>query len=254
MDQVLHFPVWVFAISFVTMWLASVVGLWVRNRDTSAGQARSEDFDIITAGTLSLLALIIGFTFSMAASRYDERKILEEAEANAIGTEYLRADLLPASDAARVRTLLRAYLDQRILFFTYSDARRLARINQQTNQLEDQLWAAVRAPAIQQPTPVAALVVAGMNDVINSQGYTQAAIWNRIPKAAWYLLGAIAVLSNALLGYGARDLKGWRRLGLVLPLAVAVSFLLIADIDAPRHGLIRVEPVNLKSLAQSLGR
>ena len=190
----------------------------------------------------------------MADSRYDQRKILEEAEANAIGTEYLRADLLPPADAARTRTLLRAYLDQRILFFTYGDEARLARLNRQTNQLQNELWAAVRTPTAQQPTPVAALAVAGMNDVINSQGYTQAAIWNRIPQAAWLLLGAIAVLSNALLGYGSRDSKGWRRrLGLILPLAVSVSFLLIADIDAPRHGLIRVNPQNLRSLAQSLG-
>ena len=69
--------------------------------------------------TLTLLALIIGFTFSMALNRYDQRKIYEEEEANAIGTEYLRAELLPAADAAKVRTLLLNYLDQRVLFYSY---------------------------------------------------------------------------------------------------------------------------------------
>jgi hypothetical protein len=62
-----------------------------------------EDFSVILSATLTLLGLLIGFSFSMAISRYDERKNYEEAEANAIGTEYVRADLLPAADAAKVR-------------------------------------------------------------------------------------------------------------------------------------------------------
>ena len=69
-----------------------------------------EDFGLILAAALTLLRLIIGFSFSMATSRYDQRKNLEEAEANAIGTEYARAGLLPAADAAKVRALLRTSL------------------------------------------------------------------------------------------------------------------------------------------------
>ena len=88
-----------------------------------------------------------------------------------------------------------------------------------------------------------------MNDVINSQGYTQAAYWNRIPTAAWYLLAAIALCCNVLFGYRMRTTG---KLALVLPLVVSISLLLIADIDAPRHGLIHVSPQNLASLAKSL--
>ena len=117
----------------------------------------------------------------MASSRYDQRKNLEEAEANAIGTEMLRADLLPPADAANVRSLLGAYLDQRILFYINRDDTRRTQIDQSTSQLQADLWDAVRGPATAQPTPVTGLVLAGMNDVINSQGYTQAAFWNRLP-------------------------------------------------------------------------
>jgi len=99
---------------------------------------------------------------------------------------------------------------------------------------------------------VIALAVAGMNDVLNSQGYTQAAWWNRIPRAAWWLMGAIAVCCNVLVGYGARNAKTEGRLLLVVPLVVAISFMLIADIDSPRGGVIRVSPQNLLSLAASL--
>jgi hypothetical protein len=98
---------------------------------------------------------------------------------------------------------------------------------------------------------VEALAIAGMNDVINSQGYTQAAFWNRIPTAAWFLMAIIALCSNALIGY--RSGKVGPGLLFVLPLIVSFGFLLIADIDAPRHGLIEVRPQNLESLANSLG-
>ena len=111
------------------------------------------------------------------------------------------------------------------------------------------VWKATSRPANAQPNPVVALAVAGMNDVLNSQGYTQFAWWNRIPIPAWGLMAAIAIFCNVLIGYGARTRES---LLLVLPLAVAISFFLIADIDSPRRGLIRVEPQNLISLAQSL--
>jgi hypothetical protein len=91
-----------------------------------------------------------------------------------------------------------------------------------------------------------------MNDVLNSHGYTQAAWWNRIPLAAWGLMVAIAICSNALLGFGARDAQRESKLLLILPLVAATAFFLIADIDSPRGGPIRVHPQNLLNLASSL--
>jgi hypothetical protein len=91
-----------------------------------------------------------------------------------------------------------------------------------------------------------------MNDVLNSQGYSQAAWWNRIPITAWSLMILIAACSNLLVGYGARSAGARSRLLFVLPLVVSIAFLLIADIESPRGGLIRVIPQNLESLAQSL--
>jgi hypothetical protein len=90
-------PAVVFLVSLVCMWIAALVGAWLRTR-LGFDKERREDFNLVLASTLTLLGLLIGFSFSMAANRYDQRKNLEEAEANAIGTEYLRADLLPAQD------------------------------------------------------------------------------------------------------------------------------------------------------------
>jgi hypothetical protein len=91
-----------------------------------------------------------------------------------------------------------------------------------------------------------------MNDVINSQGYTQAAWWNRIPSAAWWLMAAIAIGANILVGFGARNFKKNIGLFMIFPAMVAISFFLIADIDSPRGGVIRIDPRNLIDLKQNI--
>lgn len=251
MTNLFKYPLVFFVISIIVLWVSAWIGARVRARTKKdLPEDLREDFSVLLAASLTLLGLIIGFSFSMATSRYDQRKNLEEEEANAIGTEYLRADLLPASDAAQVRTLLKQYTDLRIRFYGTRDLDELRHINDQTAQLQNRLWSVASGPANAQPTPVRALAVSGMNDVINSQGYTQAAWWNRIPAAAWELMAAIAIFCNVLFGYGAH--RSDPRIFIVLPLVVAVSFLLIADIDTPRRGIIRVHPQNLESLRTSL--
>jgi hypothetical protein len=252
MNDLTNYPFLLFLLSFVALWFAARFGLFLHGGERTLDPDTREDFGVVLAGTLTLLGLVIGFTFSMATNRYDQRKAYEEAEANAIGTEYVRASLLPAGDAARVQALLKQYLEQRILFYENTDEQELRQINVSTTQLQAELWDAVKAPAAAQPTLMVALAVAGMNDVLNSQGYTQAAWWNRIPKAAWALMAAIAVCSSVLVGYGSHGSKSGARLLLVLPLVVSTAFMLIADIDSPRHGLISVRPQNLLSLGESL--
>jgi hypothetical protein len=249
----MHYPLLVFVLSFFVLWLSARIGASVLQKQQQLKEDLREDFGVILTATLTLLGLLIGFSFSMAMSRYDQRKTYEEAEANAIGTEYVRADLLPTADAVKVRALLRNYLDQRVVFYTATDEQELRQMNARTAQLQTELWSAVLVSAAAQPTPIVALAVSGMNDVLNSQGYTQAAWWNRIPIAAWGLMAAIAICSNVLIGFGARNVKAEGRLLLVLPLIVSIAFFLIADMDTPRHGIIRVNPQNLASLVDSLG-
>jgi hypothetical protein len=249
--SLLNRPIFIFLLAFFLLWLAAwAAGRWSHRRSNLAEEIRP-DFGVILAATLTLLGLIIGFSFSMATSRYDLRKSYEEAEANAIGTEYVRADLLPAAEASDVRALLRQYTDLRVRFYTTRNLDDLRQINLETAQVQARLWSAVAASANAQPTAVRTLAAAGMNDVLNSQGYTQAAWWNRIPLGAWILMFAIAIFCNALLGYGSRRMEN--KLYMVLPLVVAISFFLIADIDTPRGGTIRVHPQNLESLRGSLG-
>jgi hypothetical protein len=137
-------------------------------------------------------------------------------------------------------------------FITPRDEQRLRPINDTTTQLQIELWNAIHAQAAAQSTPVIALVISGMNDVLNSQGAARAAWSNRIPIEAWGLMAVIAICCNLLVGYRAHRPEAEGILMLVLPIVVSVSFFYIADIDSPRVGIIRVQPQNLVSVAQSL--
>jgi hypothetical protein len=239
-------------VAFPTLCLCAYAGYRkVRVRGHASAELRA-DFGLVLAATLTLLGLLIGFTFSMAASRYDQRKNYEEAEANAIGTEYVRADFLPEADAAQVRKLLREYLGQRIAFYTVRDRSQEREIVARTEELQTSLWDTVVHAAKTQPTPVMTLAVAGMNDVLNSQGYSQAAWLNRIPTSAWLLMALVAMLCNLMVGYTQQSGESRRRFLAILPLVVSVAFFLIADIDSPRGGIVRVAPQNLLLLSASL--
>jgi hypothetical protein len=111
MNSLTDYPLLVFALAFFALWLSSLIGFSFLRKRRKLDEDMREDFGVIQSTTLTLLGLIIGFTFSMAMGRYEERKNYEEGEASAIGTEYLRADLLPGTAAARVRSLLLSYLD-----------------------------------------------------------------------------------------------------------------------------------------------
>ena len=251
MIDLTDYPTGLFLVAGPMLWLAARLGVRLSRRFPLDDEMR-QDFGALQAATLTLLGLIIAFSFSLAAGRYDQRKNLEEAEANAIGTEYVRAALLPPADAAKLRPLLKAYLDQRIRFYAAFWESETGAINALTAKLQDQLWAAILEPAAANPTPVMALVVSGMNNVLNAQGYTQAAWWNRIPGSAWGLMYVIALFCHVLVGYGARSLATERRLLFIFPVFIGIAFAFIADIDSPRHGIIRVHPQNLISLAGSL--
>jgi hypothetical protein len=230
------------------VWFGNLVLSKYRTKDTET----SADLGVIQTATLTLLGLIIGFTFSMAIARYDLRQTYEEAEANAIGTEFLRADLLPSKTAESIKRLLNEYLDQRILFYSKQDRETAKQITQRTIALENAMWDELLPVARTQSTPTIALAVSGMNDVLNARGYTQAAWWNRIPTAAWWLMAAIAIAANVLVGFGARNFKPNVGLFMIFPTMIAIAFFLIADIDSPRGGVIRIDPRNLMDLKNNI--
>src|SRR5258708_13758535 len=161
----MNFPLIVFVLCFVVLVLGALFGDTIRTKVHALKGGEQDDFDVVLSATLTLLGLLIGFSFSMAISRYDQRKNYEEAEANAIGTEYVRADFLPADDAAKVRDLLLRYLDERVLFYTTRDDSHLTQIDAETTQLHSELCTTVLPSVNGRPTPKSDHVVPVMNDV-----------------------------------------------------------------------------------------
>jgi hypothetical protein len=114
----MNYPLLLAVASFALLMLSTRVSEVLRKRAGIPNEEARADFGVLLSATLTLLFLIIGFSFSMAINRYDLRKNCEQAEAVAIGTQYSRGDLLTPPDAAKVQSLLKRYLDQRVLCST----------------------------------------------------------------------------------------------------------------------------------------
>lgn len=243
-------PLLFFLATLILLTAATQSGVLVRLRGRAQSAAERSEFDLVRTAMFTLLALLVGFAISMAVIRYDSRKTQEEAEANAIGTAYARLDLLTPEIAAPARGLLRAYAEARIAFYRDRDPEPQARSVAGATRHFDRLWALVAPEARAQPTAVNALVAAGLNDAINAQGYALAAWRNRLPVEVWLLLILVATGCNFLVGVGAEKLSATTRA--ILPVTVALAFLLIADVEGPRNGFVTVEPVNLDDAAAAM--
>ena len=239
--------------ALIILFVSAYYGLSLRKKHALTDADRDE-VTLVLNGALTLLALIVGFTFSMAVARYDLRKADEANEANAIGTEYRRAGLLDAADAAILQRSLSKYVNLRIVWYTTHDLDVAKDIVVQETALGDVMWGVVERAARGNPTAVNALVAAGLNDLLDNAGYAEAAWANRIPVAAWAMMLLIAIACSVLLGYGVRPAQKPFRAIYILPALIAIALFMIADLDSTRHGLINVNANDLTALADQLKR
>lgn len=242
------YPLFFLALSLIVLWTASRLGA----RQSHRVENLRDEFKIAATATFTLMSLLIGFAFSMAVGRYDARKRAEADEANAIGSEYLRADLLQGRGRDSVRGLLRAYLIRRIVFYETRNGDSLKSTVAEAHRLQQQMWTTTTTAAYP-ATAFTGLAISGMNAVIDDEGYTQAAWVNRIPSAAWALLFAIAVCACVMFALTRERVGSVGALVWIFPIIVSVALFLIADIDSPRGGLIHVIPDNLVTVAANIG-
>jgi hypothetical protein len=240
-----------FAVTLVVLWMAVETGAWIARRASPDRKFERGYLGQVSGASITILALIIGFSFSAALDRYNQRKNYEQEEASAISSEYSLAGLLPQADAAQLRALLIRYIELRIAFFETDDRMERASIRAERLKLESELWPIVERNAGANPTPIMAQVVEGLNMVTSRSGYSQAASLDRIPDGTWTLMAMLAVICCTLMGY---DAPGRQPLALriVLPLIVAMAFFMISSLDAQRRGVIRVQPENLLRLQADL--
>jgi hypothetical protein len=205
----------------------------------------------MVGATLGLLAFILAFTFGLAANRFDTRRQLLLDEANAIGTTYLRAGMLPER-GPQVRDRLRAYVAARL---EAVNPGKIAEGIQHSEDIQQRLWTEAETVGnTNQNSIVVGLFVQSLNQMIDLHAERmQAAFRGRIPSAIWVGLFAVAGLSLATMGYHA-GLSGTRRSLAILAVAVTFSVVieLIADLDRPQEGLLRVSQQALLDVQRSM--
>ena len=231
-------PVWAIFLGTVALMLGAVelgrrVGARQKRHGASAGES---NLATIVGATLGLFAFLLAFTFGAAAARYDARRQLVIDDANAIGTTYLRAELLPAEHRDEVRRLLRESVAARS---PPGGPERLEEGEAPTERWQRSLWARAVASARESPTPVMALFIQTLNQMIDvhSERLT-VVVEHRVPADIWMGLYVVAGIAMMLMGYQVGVAGGSLPGGLVLLiLAFAMVIVLIAALDRPSGGL-----------------
>ena len=219
-------------------------------------QARKVQIGSIQGAILGLLALLLGFTFAMAVDRYDQRRGLVLQEANAIGTTYLRASLLPEAHQSPVKDLLRRYVYTRVRYQPLvDDPVQLAQGMGMTEEIKARVWQHAVEAAHEARDDITATFIESLNETIDTDAERIAAMRARIPGGVWLLLMMVAALGAFTTGYSA-GAEGARTMlsNVLLPLMLTVVIVLIFDISHPRTGLIVVSQQPLLDLQQSMTR
>lgn len=247
----------VIALVFIVLLVLTIeVGYRMGNK-APPGLSDSEKSPVlaISGAIFGLFALLLGFTFSMSLSRFDQRKQLVLQEANAIGTTYLRSQLLPEGDRTAVGALLRSYVDARLDFFNLRDDQ--AQFNgviERTEKLQDELWSHVSVVVGKDDRPVTTgLFIQSLNEVIDLHSERVHAMRNHVPESVLFLLLAVAVMSALLVGYGCGFAKRRHIFSTsIMALLIGTVILVIIDLDRPHRGVIRVDQASMIQLRDSM--
>jgi hypothetical protein len=248
---------WVLSLVFLALLVAaSEAGFRLgRRRRKQTSEDTKSQMSTVGAGILGVLGLLLGFTMSMAVTRFEVRKHLVLEEANAIGTAHLRTQLLPAAEGREIADLLRAYTNVRVppedgrdLYTQITSAR------QKSARLQDAFWQRAVAYGQEDPNPVrAGLLLQSLNDVIDLDAARWMAFQNHVPEAVIYVIAMVGLLAATVVGYSF-GLGGLRQLFSICMLSLAVTLVLavIIDLDRPREGFIHVSQQPMLDLQKQL--
>jgi hypothetical protein len=208
---------------------------------------RKEQMGTIRDGLFVLLSLLLGFTLTIAASRFIERRSLLMEEAISIGTTYLRARTLPTPYRDRSKRLLREYVDSRLeLNDAVVEAARFNEALSHSRRLQEELWSDAAAVAENDRTAVTALYVNSLNETIDLHEKRVVAFENRVPPTIWSLIISVSLIAVFSRGCTLSS-RFWLTLILV-PITIAIVVALIADLDTPSRGLIRLDQRTIQRL------
>jgi nucleotidyltransferase/DNA polymerase involved in DNA repair len=257
MDILFFTSEWIIGLSFFVLLIVSIeIGYVFGRRGTQeANDGTSGTFLGVMGSVLGLLALLLAFSFSMAATRYDQRKQLLVKEANAIGTSYLRTNLLTAPAETQLQDLLREYVDARLAQHDAGiDPDKVKQTAAVTEQLQTKLWNLAAAEARKDSHSLsAAQVVQSVNDVIDVSAEQAAAYRNHVPEVILWMLLATALASGALVGCAfGRSRERHLTATIVFAAMTTVVVLALFDLDRPRRGLMRVSQQAMTDLRTTM--
>jgi hypothetical protein len=239
---------WAVALStclFVGVLISLEVGFRIGRRNYQKhGAMAHEGSGVIDAAVFGLLGLLLGFAFAGGMSRLDTRRQLIVQEANAIGTAYLRLDLLPAADQPELRRLFREYLERRLRAYEQLPDRGAAeREFERASQMQHEIWSrAVGSSRSVSRPEIALLLLPSLNEMIDVTTSRSIALYTHLPPLIFAVLVLISLFTGLLAGYAMGKRQRRSSLHVVLFAAViAIVVYTILDLEYPRHGLIRLD-------------
>ena len=228
---------------------ALAIGRWLGQRSIARhGEKPSPGIGSLEAAVFALLGLLIAFTFSGAISRFDSRRVTAVDEANAVGTAYLRIDLLPANAQPKLRETMRSYVDSRIATYRKLPDLAAARLEfERSRALQNEIWsqavAALRQPGVKPSAEI--LVLPALNQMFDLAISRIAATQIHPPAIIYWMLIALALAAALLAAYqtaGEKDYDWVHKLGFAA--MVALTVYVIFEIEYPRLGLVRIDAID----------
>jgi hypothetical protein len=208
---------------------------------------RKEQMGTIRDGLFILVSLLLGFTLTLAASRFAERRSLLVEEAISIGTTYLRASTLPQPYRDHSKQLLREYVDTRLELNSVDvNTSRFNEAVSRAKHLQEDLWLDAVSVARNDRTALTAVYINSLNETIDLHEKRVAAFENRVPPPIWLLIISVSLIAVFTRG-STLTTRFWLTL-VLLPITIAIVVSLIADLDSPSHGLIRLDQRALQRL------
>jgi len=252
---------WAIVISiavFFGMMVCLELGYRVGHRSsTRAAETAHEGVGAIEAAVFALLGLLLGFSFAGGMSRLESKRLLIIEEANAVGTAYLRLDLLPTNERTAMRRLFRDYLDARLRVYSRLPDRHAAELEMtEAGHIQQEIWTrAVTISSADASHNTARLLLPAINAMIDITTARKVAMYTHLPSLIFGLLISVALLSGLLAGYAMAKRRSRSWLHLVLYAAVvSITVYAVLDLEYPRYGLIRLDAAdnNLRQLRDSI--
>ena len=232
------------------LYAGSMVGSAVRARRPEWVEHDSKSFSSLENAVLGMLALLVGFTFAMAVSRYDMHIALEVQEASSLETTWLRSGTLPEPERTAEQALLRDFAKVRLAFSDSEDDAASLRNLEQTAAVESKMWTVAEAHADDHRDPVTALFLQALSDSSDAAEKRAAALDNRIPMLAWAMLLFMSFVGAALIGISIHSRSKF--LLAVLPVVVGVVLALVVDLDSPHGGYVSVDQQSMQRVVAEI--